>query len=66
VSIQDGVIYSTHFPCSVCAKMLINAELTELVYKEGYPDKLAAELITESNIKVRHMRGQCGQESSSP
>ncbi len=66
VSIAGGVIYSTHYPCSVCAKMLINAELEELVYREGYPDDLAMELLKESNIKVRHMEGQCGRESSSP
>lgn len=66
VSITGGVIYSTHFPCSVCAKMLINAELAEVVYQEGYPDALAAQLLKESNIKVRHMEGQCGTESSSP
>lgn len=65
VSIKGGTIYSTHFPCSVCAKMLINAELQEIVYQEGYPDELAAELLKESNIKVRHMGEQCGKESFS-
>jgi dCMP deaminase len=53
VSIKDSMIYSTHFPCSVCVKILINAEIREVVYAEGYPDELAKKLIGESGIKVR-------------
>ncbi|MGB9636417.1 MAG: deoxycytidylate deaminase [Thermoplasmata archaeon] len=53
VSIKDGIIYTTHFPCSVCVKILINAEIREVVYAEGYPDKLAEKLLGESKIKVR-------------
>ncbi|MEM4161230.1 MAG: cytidine/deoxycytidylate deaminase family protein [Thermoplasmata archaeon] len=53
VSIRDGTVYTTHFPCSVCVKILINAEIKEIVYKEGYPDELAKKLLEESRIKVR-------------
>ncbi|MEM4294034.1 MAG: cytidine/deoxycytidylate deaminase family protein [Thermoplasmata archaeon] len=53
VSIRDGIVYTTHFPCSVCVKILINAEIKEIVYKEGYPDELAKKLLEESRIKVR-------------
>jgi len=56
VSIKGGTIYTTNFPCSVCAKMIVNAELKELVYLEDYPDELSREILQESNIKVRQIR----------
>ena len=55
-SIKGGTIYTTHFPCSVCAKMLVNAELEEIVYEEMYPDELSIEILKESNINVRQFR----------
>ncbi len=53
VSIKNATIYVTNHPCVVCAKMLINAEIKEIVYAEGYPDDLAKLILLESNIKVR-------------
>ena len=40
-------------PCVVCAKMLINAGIVEIVYKDPYPDELSMELLGESGIKLR-------------
>lgn len=53
VSIKDSVIYVTNTPCVVCAKMLINADVKEIVYDGDYPDALALEMLHESNIKLR-------------
>lgn len=53
VSIKDSVIYVTNTPCVVCAKMLINADVKEIVYDGDYPDTLALEMLHESNIKLR-------------
>ena len=50
VSIKGAVLYSTHLPCSICVKMIINAGIQEVRYLEGYPDDLAANLIAESGI----------------
>ena len=55
ISIRNATIYTTHFPCSVCAKMLVNAEIKEIVYLNDYPDELAKEILRESNIKVRKL-----------
>ncbi len=56
VSIKGATIYVTNHPCVVCAKMLINAEIEEIVYAEGYPDELAELMLLESNIKVRQFK----------
>ncbi len=53
VSIKGATIYVTNHPCVVCAKMIINAEMEEIVYAEGYPDDLAKLMLIESGIKVR-------------
>jgi len=57
VSIKGATIYTTHFPCSVCMKMLVNAEIKEIVYLNDYPDDLAKQILKESNIKVRKLEG---------
>ncbi len=56
VSIKDSTIYVTNHPCVVCAKMIINAEIKEIVYAEGYPDDLAQLILLESGIKVRQFK----------
>jgi dCMP deaminase len=58
VSVSGTIIYSTHFPCVVCARMLINAEISEIVYDQGYPDDLSMQLLKESGIKLRRYRAK--------
>ena len=55
VSIENASIYVTSSPCIICAKMLINAEINEIIYDEEYPDELANELLKETKIKVKRM-----------
>ncbi|MBT9133354.1 MAG: tRNA-specific adenosine deaminase [Firmicutes bacterium] len=52
VSIKGGTLYTTHFPCVLCAKMLINAGIKRIVFSEGYPDLLSRELLTEAGLMV--------------
>lgn len=53
VSIKDSLIYCTHEPCSVCAKMIINAGIKEVRVENSYPDRLAREMFDEAGVKVR-------------
>jgi dCMP deaminase len=52
VAIKDSVLYCTHYPCALCAKMLVNAGVKSLVLSENYPDALAKELFTEAGIEI--------------
>ena len=54
ISIKNSVLYCTNTPCVVCAKMLINAGVNEIVYSGEYPDDLAKKIISESKIKIRN------------
>lgn len=56
VSVKGASIYITNYPCSVCAKMLLNAGITEIVFDEEYKDDLAIELLAQSDIKVRNFK----------
>lgn len=53
VSVKDSTIYTTTFPCSMCAKILINAGVKEVVYAEGYEDDMSKKLFEETNILLR-------------
>ncbi len=52
VSIKGSKLYTTTFPCIICSKMLINAGIREIVYREGYPDELSASLLEEAGMRL--------------
>ncbi|MBN1872154.1 MAG: cytidine/deoxycytidylate deaminase family protein [Candidatus Omnitrophica bacterium] len=53
VSVKDSVLYCTNQPCLICAKMLINAGISEVVISEGYPDKMSMDFFSQAGIRVR-------------
>ena len=52
VSIDGGIIYCNTKPCSICTKMIINAGIRKIIYEEYYEDKLADELLAETDIII--------------
>ncbi len=50
VNISGGTIYTTHQPCFICTKMLINVHISKIIYKDAYPDKLAIDMLNEAKI----------------
>jgi len=52
VSIKGATMYCTHQPCSICAKMIINAEIKTVYVGELYPDKLAEEMFKSAGVQV--------------
>lgn len=52
ISIQDSTLYVTAHPCFTCAKMLINAGVKEIIYKDGYPDEFAMAILKEAGVEV--------------
>ncbi|RLJ00063.1 MAG: cytidine deaminase [Candidatus Aenigmatarchaeota archaeon] len=56
VSVKNATIYITNYPCSVCAKLLLNAGISEVVYEGEYKDDLAIELLDQGNIQVRNYK----------
>ncbi|MBI0584808.1 MAG: cytidine/deoxycytidylate deaminase family protein [Methanomassiliicoccus sp.] len=56
VSIKESTIYTTAFPCVMCAKILVNAGIREIVYKDDYIDDLSGKVLEESGVIVRKYR----------
>ncbi len=52
VSIDGAVLYCTHQPCVICAKMIVNAGIKRVVYLEGYPDEFAAQMLKEGGVAL--------------
>ncbi len=52
INIDGATLYCTHQPCVICAKMIINAGIKRVVYKEGYPDDFSMELFKEAGTKI--------------
>ncbi|MHB8134478.1 MAG: deoxycytidylate deaminase [Anaerolineaceae bacterium] len=50
---RDAVCYVTHFPCLNCTKMLINARISKLIYKNSYRiDPIALEFLKTAGVEV--------------
>jgi dCMP deaminase len=54
ISLKGATLYSTVFPCSICAKMIINAGIKTIVYDNSYADSFADEFI--KRIEKRPLR----------
>ncbi len=52
IDISRSMIFCTHHPCVLCAKMLINAGIGAVYYREGYPDDLAKDMLSQAGLKV--------------
>ena len=50
--LDGATLYCTHHPCVICAKLIVNAGIKRVVYKDGYPDEFAMELLNEAGIQV--------------
>jgi len=51
-SIEGATLYCTNMPCAICSKMLINARIEKIYYKEGYADSLSSLLLDEAKVPV--------------
>ncbi len=52
ISVAGSVLYCTNLPCVICTKMLINAGVTTIYYREGYADDLSREMLDEAEIRL--------------
>ncbi|HHW10350.1 MAG TPA: cytidine deaminase [Firmicutes bacterium] len=52
VSSNGAVLYCTDFPCSDCAKALVQAGVKRVVYLADYPDKNSSLILNEAGITL--------------
>ena len=52
VSIKDSTLYCTNLPCSICAKMIINAGIKKIYYLSGYADAISEDMLQEASVEI--------------
>ena len=52
VSIEGATLYCTHQPCVICAKIIVNAGISKVVYAEGYPDEFSLEIFRLAGVEL--------------
>ncbi|QTA37614.1 dCMP deaminase family protein [Thermosipho ferrireducens] len=62
ISTENATIYVTHKPCSVCARLIINAGIKRVVFIKDYPDSLTEFLFKTCNISVEKLGGELGEK----
>jgi len=57
VNINHGTIYCTHSPCTICAKIIVNAGIERVVVNGNYPDLLnmAHDLFQEVGVRYQQI-----------
>ncbi len=54
IMLKGATLYTTYSPCLLCAKMIINAGIVEVVYHEHYTiDDVSTALLKEAGVKIR-------------
>lgn len=52
ISVKGSTLYCTHQPCSICAKMIINAGITRVYFGDGYNDPMAREMFVQAGVEL--------------
>ena len=55
VPIAGSTLYCTNQPCTLCAKMLINAHIRRVVFEKSYPDPNTIKFFEDANVKIKIM-----------
>ncbi|ACF01828.1 CMP/dCMP deaminase zinc-binding [Rhodopseudomonas palustris TIE-1] len=48
LSIADGILFTTTFPCHLCAKHIVASGIKKVIFLEPYPKSLASDLHSDS------------------
>ena len=57
-SSEGATLYVTASPCAECAKLIIQAGIRRVVYREGYPDDFAREMLSEGGVALERFEPQ--------
>ncbi len=52
IPVKGSVLYCTNQPCSICAKMIINAGITAVYYKDTYNDTMSESMFVLSGVRL--------------
>ncbi len=56
VPCENATMYVTCQPCNSCAKMIINAGISKVIYEGDYPDEFSMHLFRDADLDVLRYR----------
>jgi dCMP deaminase len=56
VVIKGSILYCTHSPCILCAKMIVNAAIKKVVVDVEYPDNSFKKLFAEAKVEILNLK----------
>jgi deoxycytidylate deaminase len=56
-SVDGGVLYCTTFPCTICAGIITNSGIKEIIYEADYANPDAKDSFIKAKIKTRRFEG---------
>lgn len=64
IAVKGATLYTTYSPCLLCSKMIINAGIKEVIFKDHYTiDDISMRLLAEAGVAVRALRAEPGAVS---
>jgi len=52
IPLEGATLYSTTYPCSLCAKLLVQVGIRQIVFIHGYPDTMTHPILSCAGIEV--------------
>lgn len=56
VKTEGATVYCTDQPCSICTKLLINAGIKRIYYKNPYDDEFTKKILDQSDISFEKLK----------
>jgi len=50
---KGATLYTTNYPCLLCTKMIVKAEIAEIVYDREYNSEYTKILLEKAGIKIK-------------
>jgi len=57
VDLERFILYTTTYPCRMCANRIVKVGLRNVVYLEPYPDQAAASILEHAGVVTRFFEG---------
>ncbi len=55
IKVKGATIYCSHQPCSICAKMIINAGIKKVFFKNAYNDSMSETMFDQAGVALIHL-----------
>ncbi len=57
ISVKDSTLYTTYSPCLLCAKMILNAGIKEVVFEDRYSiDEMSGKMLKKGGVILRQLQ----------